>query len=155
MEGQPIYDISDVAKHNSAADAWIIINGKVLDITSWLAEHPGGEDVLLDLAGQDATREFEDVGHSNEARSRLDSLVIGLLHTSTTPTADGDRGNRASKRRSIGTVAFSQTALYQWINNNLGMFKRVGKFGLLGFASITTIMFLRRYGVRAVSWNRR
>lgn len=51
MEGQPIYDISDVAKHNSAADAWIIINGKVLDITSWLAEHPGGEDVLLDLAG--------------------------------------------------------------------------------------------------------
>src|ERR1700760_2049374 len=39
----------------------------------------GGEEVLLDVAGQDATEAFEDVGHSDEAREILDGLLIGDL----------------------------------------------------------------------------
>lgn len=53
MEGQPSYSTLEVAKHTGAEDAWIIIGGKVLDISTWLAEHPGGEDVLLDVAGKE------------------------------------------------------------------------------------------------------
>ena len=41
--------------------------------------HSGGEEVLLDVAGQDATEAFEDVGHSDEARETLDSLIVGTL----------------------------------------------------------------------------
>ena len=37
----------------------------------------GGEEVLLDVAGQDATEAFEDVGHSDEAREILQGLLIG------------------------------------------------------------------------------
>jgi len=33
--------------------------------------------VLLDVAGQDATEAFEDVGHSDEAREILQGLLIG------------------------------------------------------------------------------
>lgn len=51
MEGLPTYTAAEVSKHASAHDAWIIINGKVLDITPWLEEHPGGDDVLLAAAG--------------------------------------------------------------------------------------------------------
>lgn len=51
MEGMPTYTSAEVSKHASAHDAWVIINGKVLDITTWLEEHPGGEDVLLAAAG--------------------------------------------------------------------------------------------------------
>lgn len=51
MEGMPTYTSAEVSKHTSAHDAWVIINGKVLDITTWLEEHPGGEDVLLAAAG--------------------------------------------------------------------------------------------------------
>jgi cytochrome b involved in lipid metabolism len=43
---------------------------------SW---HSGGEEVLLDVAGQDATEAFEDVGHSDEAREILTGLLIGKL----------------------------------------------------------------------------
>lgn len=39
----------------------------------------GGEEVLLDVGGQDATEAFEDVGHSDEAREILDGLLVGNL----------------------------------------------------------------------------
>ena len=39
----------------------------------------GGEEVLLDVAGQDATEAFEDVGHSDEAREILTGLLVGNL----------------------------------------------------------------------------
>ena len=39
----------------------------------------GGEEVLIDVGGQDATEAFEDVGHSDEAREVLDGLKVGEL----------------------------------------------------------------------------
>ena len=42
-------------------------------------KHSGGEEVMLDVAGQDATEAFEDVGHSDEARETLDQLYAGVL----------------------------------------------------------------------------
>jgi cytochrome b involved in lipid metabolism len=39
----------------------------------------GGEEVLLDVGGQDSTEAFEDVGHSDEAREILDGLLVGNL----------------------------------------------------------------------------
>lgn len=41
--------------------------------------HRGGEEVLLDVGGQDATEAFEDVGHSDEAREILNGLLVGNL----------------------------------------------------------------------------
>ena len=34
---------------------------------------------MLDVAGQDATEAFEDVGHSDEARETLEQLLVGTL----------------------------------------------------------------------------
>lgn len=39
----------------------------------------GGEEVMLDVGGQDATEAFEDVGHSDEARETLEQLLVGSL----------------------------------------------------------------------------
>ncbi len=43
------------------------------------ALYRGGEEVLLDVGGQDATEAFEDVGHSDEARKILEGLKVGEL----------------------------------------------------------------------------
>lgn len=43
-------------------------------------QHPGGEEVLLEQAGADATESFEDVGHSTDAREMLQQYYIGELH---------------------------------------------------------------------------
>lgn len=49
---------SVVAQNNTEKSAWIIIDGKVYDVTNFAAMHPGGEGILLKLAGKDVTEEF-------------------------------------------------------------------------------------------------
>ncbi|KAL3450519.1 cytochrome b5-like heme/steroid binding domain-containing protein [Aspergillus insuetus] len=74
--------LGEVAAHNSKRDLYLVIGKSVFDCSSFIDEHPGGEEVLLDLAGQDATEAFEDVGHSDEARELLEGLRIAKLKDS-------------------------------------------------------------------------
>merc|ERR1719428_623720 len=57
--GQNYYSKEEVAKHTTKSDCWVILNGKVLDVTNFLGEHPGGELAILTFAGKDATEEFD------------------------------------------------------------------------------------------------
>lgn len=70
---------ADVAKHKDRSDVWMTIHNKVYNITKYLEEHPGGEEVLMDRAGDDGTDDYEDVGHSNDARKKLAEFEIGEL----------------------------------------------------------------------------
>ncbi|XP_075694645.1 cytochrome b5 type B [Rhinoderma darwinii] len=74
------YTLEDVSKRNSAKELWLVIHGRVYDITSFVEEHPGGEEVLFEQAGADATESFEDVGHSVDAREMLKQYYVGDLH---------------------------------------------------------------------------
>ncbi|TRY89174.1 hypothetical protein DNTS_018086 [Danionella cerebrum] len=74
------YRLSEVEERNSFKSTWIIIHNKVYDVTKFLEEHPGGEEVLREQAGGDATESFEDVGHSTDAREMASSMLIGELH---------------------------------------------------------------------------
>lgn len=42
-----------------------------------LYQHPGGEEVLLEQAGRDASEAFEDVGHSSDARELMKKYHVG------------------------------------------------------------------------------
>jgi flavocytochrome c len=52
------YTMEEVAKHNKKDDIWVVVDGKVLDLTSFLPDHPGGEKAIILYAGRDATEEF-------------------------------------------------------------------------------------------------
>ncbi len=45
-----------------------------------LFQHPGGEEILMENSGTDATEAFEDVGHSTDAREMMKEYRIGALH---------------------------------------------------------------------------
>ncbi|XP_047508470.1 cytochrome b5-like isoform X2 [Pieris napi] len=74
-----IITLEEVKKHRRKNSVWIVIHNDVYDVTSYLEEHPGGEDALLEVAGQDGTQAFEDVGHSDDAREILKKFKIGSL----------------------------------------------------------------------------
>ncbi|KAI9363077.1 cytochrome b5-like heme/steroid binding domain-containing protein [Pilaira anomala] len=74
-----IYSADEVSKHNKKNDLWMTIHNKVYNVTEFIIEHPGGEEVLLDEAGKDATESFEDIGHSDEAREILSKYLVGEL----------------------------------------------------------------------------
>nr|AAH53263.1 Cytochrome b5 type A (microsomal) [Danio rerio] len=78
--GVKYYRLSEVEERNSFKSTWIIIHNKVYDVTKFLEEHPGGEEVLREQAGGDATESFEDVGHSTDAREMASSMLIGEVH---------------------------------------------------------------------------
>ncbi|GAA0169004.1 oxidoreductase [Lithospermum erythrorhizon] len=81
-----VFTLVEAAQHNNSDDCWLIINGKVYDVTKFLEDHPGGEDVLLSATGKDATDDFEDIGHSSSARAMLDEFYVGDMDTSTIPS---------------------------------------------------------------------
>lgn len=91
------FTYQDVAEHNTKKDIYVVIHDKVYDATKFIDEHPGGEEVLLDVGGQDATEAFEDVGHSDEARESLEPLLVGTLKRNP--------GDPTPKAPSVGAVA--------------------------------------------------
>ncbi|XP_062109116.1 cytochrome b5 [Humulus lupulus] len=80
-----VFTLAQVSEHNTPKDCWLIINGKVYDVTKFLEDHPGGDDVLLSATGKDATDDFEDVGHSDSARDMLKEYYVGEIDVSTIP----------------------------------------------------------------------
>ena len=80
--------------NDRCAQVWLAISGIAYDVTEFLAEHPGGEEVVMEVTGagccshsparlrrasrlplatgKDATADFDDVGHSDEARGMMD-----------------------------------------------------------------------------------
>ena len=58
---------------------WIVVNGNVLDVTKWKDMHPGGSGVLTNYAGKDATTAFKDRGHSDGAKKKMRSFIIGKV----------------------------------------------------------------------------
>ncbi|XP_021562617.1 cytochrome b5 isoform X3 [Carlito syrichta] len=82
-EAVKYYTLEEIKEHNHSKSTWIILHHKVYDLTKFLEEHPGGEEVLREQAGGDATENFEDVGHSTDARELSKTYIIGELHPET------------------------------------------------------------------------
>merc|ERR1712086_315264 len=53
--------MSEVRKHSTPDDCWVVIHEKVYDLTDFLSEHPGGKKVILRYAGKDATPGFDPI----------------------------------------------------------------------------------------------
>ena len=79
--GLDLISLEEVGCHNVREDAWIVVFDKVYEMTEYLesSRHPGGEDVILEYLGYDATLAFRGVGHSKAALRVLDKYCIGIL----------------------------------------------------------------------------
>ncbi|KAI1633063.1 FMN-dependent dehydrogenase-domain-containing protein [Biscogniauxia mediterranea] len=60
----------EIKKHRTTSSCWLVVDGKVYDVTSYLNQHPGGPAILLKHSGQDATAEFRKI-HSSDVIENL------------------------------------------------------------------------------------
>lgn len=74
---------SEVTKHRSPGDAWLVCNNKVYDVSGW-HDHPGG-DVIFTAAGDDATDVFT-IFHGPGATKHMDQFCIGSLDAASRKT---------------------------------------------------------------------
>ncbi|XP_030060520.1 cytochrome b5 type B [Microcaecilia unicolor] len=103
------YRLEEVRKRNTSAETWLVLHGRVYDITRFVEEHPGGEEVLFEQAGGDATESFEDVGHSLDAREMLKQYYIGDVHPADSA------GNTGSEETSSGGSPSLSSSYCSWL----------------------------------------
>merc|ERR1719163_429578 len=71
--------MEEVAKHTTKTDSWVVVSGQVLDVTSFLSQHPGGELAILTFAGKDATEEFNMIHPPDVIPKYAPDAIIGVL----------------------------------------------------------------------------
>ncbi|KAH7909458.1 cytochrome b5-like heme/steroid binding domain-containing protein [Hygrophoropsis aurantiaca] len=72
-----IITLEELQANSKKESLYVLLHEKVYDVTKFIDEHPGGDEVIFAEAGKDATEAFEDVGHSDEARELLPGMLVG------------------------------------------------------------------------------
>ncbi|KAK4989684.1 hypothetical protein LTR50_003008 [Elasticomyces elasticus] len=84
MANSRLISVEEISKHSTAEDCWIVVDGKVWDLTEFAPEHPGGPQIILKHAGRDATTSYSGIHAPSVLPNNLDeSKLIGELDTST------------------------------------------------------------------------
>ena len=71
--------MEEIQLHHKKDDAWIVIMGKVYDMTPYLNFHPGGIPLLMSVAGKDGTLQFQRYHSWVNADLLLDKCLLGYL----------------------------------------------------------------------------
>jgi cytochrome b involved in lipid metabolism len=76
------FSAEEVAKHNKENDCWVIIDGSVYDLTSFLPDHPGGKKAILTFSGRDATEEFDMLHDRKVITKYVPKAKVGVVKKS-------------------------------------------------------------------------
>lgn len=68
----------EVAKQNTEDSVWFVIDTVVYDVSDFLDAHPGGEAVLRQVAGKDATTAFYNL-HRHEVLQKYSDMAVGTI----------------------------------------------------------------------------
>lgn len=89
--GEITLNLLEISKHNKQTDCFIVISGKVYNITSFFGSHPGGNSTMLATCGTDATAAYMTKdpnassttggkNHSSNAKGMLDAYFVGNIN---------------------------------------------------------------------------
>ncbi|KAJ5637371.1 fatty acid hydroxylase [Penicillium lividum] len=107
-----IFTEIDVRSHNSAKTCYVTLGSKVYDVTSFLNDHPGGADIVLEYGGTDIKKVMENETlhrHSEAAYEILQDYLIGSMVLTSNNCATSTVLEAASKNDS--SFVYSSTGL--------------------------------------------
>ncbi len=75
------FNVSELVKHNNKKSGyWCSINNSIYNISKFINQHPGGDKILIELAGSDMTEDYRRIHPNNsEIDGRLSGFYIGDL----------------------------------------------------------------------------
>ncbi|TXC04497.1 hypothetical protein FocTR4_00001294 [Fusarium oxysporum f. sp. cubense] len=95
-----VFDAAEVAKHNTPESCWVILYGKVYDVTEFLPSHPGGKKIILKLAGKDATDEYDPVHPPGTLEENLKpENILGEVNPETLTDSQSTGENTTTQSR--------------------------------------------------------
>ncbi|TPX34320.1 hypothetical protein SmJEL517_g02980 [Synchytrium microbalum] len=74
------YTAAEIAQHSTEKDCWVSVNGRVLNVTNFLKDHPGGKKAIMIYAGRDATEEFNMMHAETVIDKYAPETVIGTTN---------------------------------------------------------------------------
>jgi cytochrome b involved in lipid metabolism len=74
--------LEEVREHHTPEDAWMVLQGRVYNISPYLNFHPGGSDILMKAAGKDGTSLFQKYHPWVNAHALLEKCLLGMLQPS-------------------------------------------------------------------------
>lgn len=66
---------SELARHARADDCWMAINGEVVDLTTYLPEHPSPLSVVVPWCGKEASAAYATKGKGRPHSAYADALL--------------------------------------------------------------------------------
>jgi len=82
IDSPKAYYASEIVLHNNTEKGyWMVLNGRIYDLTEFSQLHPGGFKIILGYAGMDATQAYQKVRHhiNPEVDSMLGMYEIGVV----------------------------------------------------------------------------
>jgi len=107
--------MQEVERHNTPGDCWVVINGKVYDLSLFQKQHPGGSKIITENAGKDVSNLFNPV-HPKDIIQRLLSpeTCVGVIdETTVDPARHIVSGAEKSPSRGLQQVSAQAAAEVQ------------------------------------------
>jgi len=77
--GMKYYTMQDVQQHTTDRDCWVVLHGRVLNVTDFLKDHPGGALAIMTFAGKDASEEFDMIHPPDVIQKYASNTLIGMI----------------------------------------------------------------------------
>lgn len=69
---------SELKEHKTREDCWTVLGGRVYNLTPYMPFHPGGEKILMAIAGKDGTALFMRTHSWVNFENMLDRCLVGV-----------------------------------------------------------------------------
>merc|ERR1719498_177085 len=74
-----VIEMEEVEQHKGKNDCWIVYKEMVLDVTGYLAKHPGGKRSILVFGGKDCTEDYDKIHPHVLIEEHCPETIVGTL----------------------------------------------------------------------------
>merc|ERR1712207_89988 len=146
--------MDEVAKHTTKEDCWVVLHNKVLNVTSFLSQHPGGELAILTFAGKDATAEFDMIHPPDVVGKYAPDAIIGEVGAAKPKKAKkggkkggggggakGDKGSKIANHQAWGTMEGADNWRVHLNDEPIGFLGFAWAYAYAGWSLLLSVLY--------------